>query len=715
MYGLSLNDFTGDETASPTAIPGASQRRSSYASVAANRARSARAGAVSHLLNPSSPDESDDTMHRGHFYSSVRDYERNPMARTGGSTDRQSSHHEPAPGIFPPKTSGLPWHSRAYDFFMSRDSYLPDELSSDGTHSRASKFLSPSYLRGTVYMDKLEEQHKRKLLALKEGQHSHTHGGGSSGLISSGSSLSLHNSKLPPPSHRGMTLDVVEKPPKFVEEDDGAVSPLPSRWNKDDKHGALEVVGDGYDVKYIGPKSSSEKEHEACAIRADHFMPGQCGVYYFEVTVISRKHSDTTVVIGFSSKTVSLSRAPGWEPESWGYHGDDGNVFAAQSVGKVYGPKYGPGDTVGCLVNFRTGTVNFTKNGDDHGIAFRDVNLREGKGRYYPTIGLKKPGDHVFANFGQMPFQFDIDGYVKMEKANIWEKIRQSDTSKLVPGLNETELIQQLVLQHLQHDGYVETARAFAEEIVAEKTRLRLDPEEPVASINVRDDEDARKRQQIRRAILEGNIDQALKFTNTYYPKVLNSNNEVYFRLRCRKFIEMIRKDAEENLKRDKSQQAEDTASAKPSQQFEDEDMELDEGGEWGEPMEDDRSPAVGQLLQEALEYGQELRAEFADSTGADPEMSKQLDEIFALIAYQNPLKEEGVKHLLDRSGRVAVAEELNSAILLSLGKSSRSALETMYAQTVVLLEQLREDGGDGAFVAIQDIMDRITKPVIRS
>lgn len=191
---------------------------------------------------------------------------------------------------------------------------------------------------------------------------------------------------------------------------------------------------------------------------------------------------------------------------------------------------------------------------------------------------------------------------------------------------------------------------------------------------------------EIRRAILEGNIDQALKFTNTYYPKVLKSNNEVYFRLRCRKFIEMIRRDAEENLKRDKGQQtAEDTAGnsapVKATQQQLDDDeeeekMEVDEGGEWGgEPMDDDddhqhhhhhhhSSPAVGQLLQEALEYGQELRAEFADNGGADPEMSRQLDEIFALIAYQNPLKEEGVKHLLDRSGRVAVAEELNSAIL---------------------------------------------------
>jgi hypothetical protein len=58
------------------------------------------------------------------------------------------------------------------------------------------------------------------------------------------------------------------------------------------------------------------------------------------------------------------------------------------------------------------------------------------------------------------------------------------------------------VLQHLQHDGYVETARAFAEEIVAEKTRLQLDDSEPVPSINVRDDEDARKRQRKFKAII---------------------------------------------------------------------------------------------------------------------------------------------------------------------------------------------------------------------
>ena len=72
----------------------------------------------------------------------------------------------------------------------------------------------------------------------------------------------------------------------------------------------------------------------------------------------------TTIAIGFSSRSVSLQRAPGWEPESWGYHGDDGHCFSAQNVGKTYGPKFGPGDTVGCLVNFRQGQAMFTKNGE---------------------------------------------------------------------------------------------------------------------------------------------------------------------------------------------------------------------------------------------------------------------------------------------------------------------------------------------------------------
>jgi Ran-binding protein 9/10 len=49
--------------------------------------------------------------------------------------------------------------------------------------------------------------------------------------------------------------------------------------------------------------------------------------------------------------------------------------------------------------------------------------------------------------------------------------------------------------------------------------------------------------------------------------------------------------------------------------------------------------------------------------------------------------------------------------VLGSLGKSSRAALEKVYAQTVVLLEDLRQDGGPGAFVSVQELIDEIPKP----
>lgn len=130
-------------------------------------------------------------------------------------------------------------------------------------------------------------------------------------------------------------------------------------------------------------------------------------------------------------------------------------------------------------------------------------------------------------------------------------------------------------------------------------------------------------------------------------------------------------------------------------------------------------------LLQETILYGTELSAEFRD----DPrkEVKKALEDAFALMAYQQPLNANGVAYLLDPSGRVSVAEELNSAILRkwiplknlsvqnktysllirsdSLGKSSSSTLETLYQQTTILLEDLlREDGGSAAaFLNIND------------
>ncbi|RSM17405.1 hypothetical protein CDV31_003821 [Fusarium ambrosium] len=580
----------------------------------------------------------------------------------------------------------LPSFSRAFN--MLRASETPEGSFQNDEDS----FFVPSYLEGSTYVQKLREAHRSKLQARDSNRTS------SNGFSQNLTTFNIQHT-LPPGSHRGMAHTVIERPPVFDEDD--SLAPLPTRWNKDDQWGGIEIQPDGLSIKYVGPKNQHDRDHEACAARADHYMPAQCGVYYFEVQILAAIRDDATIGIGFSTKTATLSRPVGWEPEAWGYHGDDGRCFTGQNIGRHFGPLYNANDVIGCGVNFRDSTAFFTKNGVKIGTAFHDVV----RSRLYPTISLKKPGEFIRANFGQTPFVYNIDDLMREEREKVQKDIQGTDTSSLVQGMSETDVIQALVLQFLQHDGYVETARAFAEDMKVQKEALSLDPGLKVDGVNIRDDEDANNRQRIRRAILEGDIDRALKYTNAYYPHVLQDNEHVYFRLRCRRFIELVRKAAQLNMLNETKNSNGHGSNAAPQS------MDIDLNGSDTSAWEADggeNTAELAELERSMLEYGQKLQEEYAN----DPrkEVSKALNEIWALVAYQNPLKEPQVSHLLDRRGRVAVAEELNSAILLSLGKSSRAALEKLYAQTSVLLEDLRQDGGEGAFVSVDDAWDGIPR-----
>jgi hypothetical protein len=67
--------------------------------------------------------------------------------------------------------------------------------------------------------------------------------------------------------------------------------------------------------------------------------------------------------VGFSGPKVALTRIPGWEPDSYAYHSDDGQSFSNTTAGKNYGPQFGTLDIIGCGVNFMTNSAFFTKNG----------------------------------------------------------------------------------------------------------------------------------------------------------------------------------------------------------------------------------------------------------------------------------------------------------------------------------------------------------------
>jgi hypothetical protein len=176
-----------------------------------------------------------------------------------------------------------------------------------------------------------------------------------------------------------------------------------------------------------------------------------------------------------------------------------------------------------------------------------------------------------------------------------------------------------------------------------------------------------------------------LKYTNAFYPQVLKDNEHVYFRLRIRKFIEMIRQGAE--MQRLSSTNGTKKSNGHGPEYYDDfinHDMEIDDqqgqNNNWDRMDTDqpplDTQPEYLRLVQETITYGKTLQAEFKD----DPrrEVRKALEDAFALIAYPDPLSIPSVSHLLDISGREAVADELNSAILCKSPFSSQHAFTTL-------------------------------------
>ncbi|RIB25855.1 concanavalin A-like lectin/glucanase domain-containing protein [Gigaspora rosea] len=91
---------------------------------------------------------------------------------------------------------------------------------------------------------------------------------------------------------------------------------------------------------------------------------------------------------------------PGCEPDSWGYHSDDGDFFNCAIINEPYGPKFTTGDTIGCCLNFINKTAFFTKNGVNLGIVLRDL-----KDNLYPCIGFRGGGS-IETNFGHKKFKY---------------------------------------------------------------------------------------------------------------------------------------------------------------------------------------------------------------------------------------------------------------------------------------------------------------------
>ena len=79
----------------------------------------------------------------------------------------------------------------------------------------------------------------------------------------------------------------------------------------------------------------------------------------------------------------------------------------------------------------------------------------------------------------------------QQERMAIQSEINATTTTNLQPPLDESTLLQELVAQFLAHDGYVDTARAFAEEVATETMALENSRSEPLKKYEVEEDREA--------------------------------------------------------------------------------------------------------------------------------------------------------------------------------------------------------------------------------
>jgi len=168
---------------------------------------------------------------------------------------------------------------------------------------------------------------------------------------------------------------------------------------------------------------------------------GLVRVLYYEARVVDAGEHGFIAVGWCRALFPMVGKQPGWERNSYGFHGDDGRAYHATGWGKLFGPTFSTGDVVGTGLVIPSPSVQgktdlgwidsphifYTLNGSLVGAPFKDVKHPE---ILHAAVGLHSPGEKVELNFGacglqdaaniqpgspsqQMPFIYDIQAHAE--------------------------------------------------------------------------------------------------------------------------------------------------------------------------------------------------------------------------------------------------------------------------------------------------------------
>ncbi|KAI3931792.1 hypothetical protein MKW98_012202 [Papaver atlanticum] len=286
--------------------------------------------------------------------------------------------------------------------------------------------------------------------------------------------------------------------------------------------GFLVVSSDKLSVQYT---NVSLHGHDVGVIQGNCPAPSKRLVYYFEIYV---KNSGTKgqIAIGFSSENFKMRRQPGWEANSFGYHGDDGLLYRGHGKGESFGPTFTAGDTVGGGINYASQELFFTKNGELIGTVYKDV-----KGPLYPTIAVHSQNEEVNVNFGQKPFVFDLKAFASEER------LKQQMTIERISLPHNVS--HGIIRSYLIHYGYQETLNSF--DLASRSTLSPVPVAHENGSTEQEDGYALGHRRILRQLIRSGDIDAAFEKLREWYPQIVeDENSTICFLLHCQKFIELV-------------------------------------------------------------------------------------------------------------------------------------------------------------------------------
>ncbi|CAG2174333.1 unnamed protein product, partial [Oppiella nova] len=429
-------------------------------------------------------------------------------------------------------------------------------------------------------------------------------------------------------------------------------SELPKSWSSKDKANFITLSENNLKVHY---KGVGKGHKDAAAVRATHPIPSGCLLYYYEIKIIS-KGRDGYMGIGLAAQGVNMQRLPGWDKQSYGYHGDDGHSFNSSGTGQPYGPTFTTGDIIGCGYNLISGNCFYTKNGLNLGVAFPDLpNVP-----LYPTVGLQTPGEEVEANFGCEPFCYDIEEDINALKKQLTESIVEFP----VKYTEWQTTIHRLVQSWLIHNGYCGTAEVFSE-------ATKLDFKENVQYI--------RQRLRIQQLVLSGRIGEAIQLTNRLYPNVLKDNPNLLFALKCRQFVEWVSGNESDKAPIPSAMAASYSPNSSTNgvndcngnandvqMDVDINDNTNDTNNSYSEEQSvcEENEAKITRLLafgKELHALSQQLKRQFGTN-----EYNKQLlQDAFSLLAYSDPWNSPVGWHL-NPSEREGVCQQLNNAIVMS-------------------------------------------------